>query len=107
MRKDESGCESSDENLGEIDDSNFQQMTSAREFIDENMTTTADAMGLSVNQTFRYTCGVVQALGVSLDELILLASTIYRARKLNRKKIKDRIQGSFSVSCKEYLYPWE
>lgn len=57
-----------------------------KRFIDGKLVSILDAMGLTDRQSVRVICAVAQALGHSLDDLVVSRRTIERARKRNRKE---------------------
>lgn len=66
-------------------------------FLDGNLITKLDAVGLSDYQSVRVIAEVAQALGHSLGDLVLSRRTIQRARAENRRKIAEQIKDTFSV----------
>lgn len=68
--------------------------------LDGDLVTKLDALGLSDYQAVRVISEVCQALGQSLDDIVLSYSTIRRARKENRMKNAEKIKNNFSVNSK-------
>lgn len=68
--------------------------------LDGDLVTKLDALGLSDYQAVRVISEVCQALGQSLDDIVLSYSTIRRARKESRLKNAEKIKSNFSVNSK-------
>lgn len=66
-------------------------------FINGALVTKLDAMGLTDRQSVRVISEVAQALGHSLNDLVISRTTIQRARKKNREENATKIKDDFSV----------
>lgn len=77
-----------------------RRKTPKKRFIDGQLVTKLDALGLSSYQSVRVISEVAQALGHLLDDLVVSRRTIERVRSENRKKIAAKIKSDFSVILK-------
>lgn len=77
------------------------KVTKKKHFIDGDLVTKLDALGLSDYQAVRVISAVAQALGFSIDDLVLSRSTIRRVRKENREKVAKQIKETFTVNFKK------
>lgn len=66
-------------------------------FINGTLVTKLDAMGLTDRQSVRVISEVAQALGHSLNDLVISRSTIQKARKKNREENATKIKDALTV----------
>lgn len=69
-----------------------------KRFIDGQLVTKLDALGLSDRQSVRVISDVAQALGHSLNSLAVSRTTIRRARKKYRIENGIKIKDTFTVN---------
>lgn len=67
------------------------------DFINENIVTTCDGVGLTSWQAIKIISAVAQGLGHDLNKLKISHSTLYRRRKKSRKQIAKRIKDRFKA----------
>lgn len=82
---------------GDFIDNTNQKKEKKLDFINERIVSALDAAQISDYKAMHIISAVAEALGHSLDDLIISRATLNRHRKNNRASTANQIQNTFEV----------